>query len=145
MVRDEKDDRLLPHPTRRQNRLTGEGQKSSLGSGKKQGNSRDKSEIQCQFKFCKNPSCGFWHPPVCLNCKSEKLAHMATNTISDMLTESPTRSRRKVGAKGSVATVKEYTQLGCAYQGSFPRKSIPREPGLLGSKHTVKFKALGTK
>ena len=53
VVRDEKDDRLLLRLLRRQNRLTGEEQKSSLGSGKKQESSRDKSEIPCRFKFCK--------------------------------------------------------------------------------------------
>ena len=33
----------------------------------------------------KNPSCGFWHPPACLNYKSEKGCVMATNAISDKL------------------------------------------------------------
>ena len=66
---------------------------------------------------------------------------MATNAISDMLRqkESPTRSRRKVVQKGSVALLKESIQLGCVSQDSYPRKSIPREPGTLGSKHAVKF------
>ena len=50
----------------------GEGQKSSQGSGSTQENSSDKSEIPCRFKFYENPSCKFWHPPVCLNYKSEK-------------------------------------------------------------------------
>ena len=45
----------------------GEWQKSSQGSSNKQENSKDKSEIPCRFKFWKNPSCGFWYPPVCLN------------------------------------------------------------------------------
>ena len=40
----------------------GKGQKSSQGSGSKQENSLDKSEIPCRFKFCQNPSCNFWHP-----------------------------------------------------------------------------------
>ena len=35
--------------------------------------------------------------------------------------------------------LKESTQLGCASQDSCPRKSILREQGKLGSKHTVKF------
>ena len=67
---------------------------------------------------------------------------MATNVISDMLRqkESPTRSRKKGGgAKGSVAILKESVQLGCVSQDSYPRKSIPRESGMLGSKHTVTF------
>ena len=50
----------------------GEGQKSSQGSGSKHENSLDKSEIPCRFKLCKNPSCKFWHLPVCLGCRSEK-------------------------------------------------------------------------
>ena len=77
-------------------RTDGEEHRSSQGSGNKQENSRDKSEIPCWFKFCKNrpcvfwkthwirmkfhadsdfcqnPSCKFWHPLVCLNYKSEK-------------------------------------------------------------------------
>ena len=48
------------------------GEKPSKTSGSKQENSLDKSEIPCRFRFCKNPSCKFWHPPVCLNHKSEK-------------------------------------------------------------------------
>ena len=50
----------------------GEEHKSSQTSGNKKEHSRDKSEIPCRFKFGKNPSCGFWHPPACLNYKSEK-------------------------------------------------------------------------
>ena len=34
---------------------------------------------------------------------------------------------------------KESFQLGCVSQDSYPRKSIPREPGMLGTKHAVKF------
>ena len=66
---------------------------------------------------------------------------LATNAISDMLRQmdSPTRGRKRGGAKGSVAILKEFKQFGCVSQDSYPRKSIPREPGTLGSKHTVKF------
>ena len=34
---------------------------------------------------------------------------------------------------------KESTELGCVAKFSFPRKSILREPGKIGSKHRVKF------
>ena len=51
-VRDEKDDRLLLHPNSKAKKTDGEGQKSSQGSGSKQENSLDKSEIPCHFKFC---------------------------------------------------------------------------------------------
>ena len=84
-VRDEKDDRLLPHQIRKQNRLTARDKKSSQGSGSKQENSLDKSEFPCQFKFCKNPSCKFWHRPVRQKYKTEKgCASLATNAISEM-------------------------------------------------------------
>ena len=70
----------------------------------------------------------------------EKDANLATNAISDMLrnTSSPTRSRRKVVRKDQLFFL-ESTQLGCVSQDSHPRKSVLREPGNLGSKHTVKF------
>ena len=89
-VRDEKDDRPSSASRSKAKQTDGEGPKSSQGSGSEQENSMDKSEIPC-----KNPSCKFWHPPVCLNYKSEK------DAISDMLRhqESPTRSRRKVVRK----------------------------------------------
>ena len=81
----------------------GEGQKPSRESGNKEESSLDKrSEIPCRFRICKNPSCRFWHPPVCLNCKSESgCAHMAINAISDMLRQrkSPVKSHRKVVRK----------------------------------------------
>ena len=66
---------------------------------------------------------------------------MATNVISDTLrlTGKPNKKSNKGGAKGSVATLKESFQLGGVSQDSYSRKSILREPGMLGSKHAVKF------
>ena len=99
---------------------------------------RDKSEIPCRFKFCKKkPICGFWHPPACLNYKSEKgcvhgdkchFRHVEANKKS-----------KKGGAKGSVATLKESMQVGCVSQDSYLRKSTLREPGMLGSNRPSKF------
>ena len=68
-------------------------------------------------------------------------AHMAKNADSDTLRlmGQPSKKSKKSGVKGSVALSKESTQLGCVSQESYPRKSIPREPGMLGSKHTVKL------
>ena len=60
--------------------------------------------------------------------------------------EKPSNKSKENGAKGSVALLKESTQLGCVSQDSYPRKSILLEKGKLGSKRTVNFsKALGTK
>ena len=106
----------------------GEEHKSSHGSGNKRENSKDKNEIPCRFRICKgNLLCKFW-----LFFEAEG---------------KPSKRSKKGGAKGSVATWKESTQLDCVSQGSYPRKSIPREQGQLVSKHTVKFskKTLGTK
>ena len=61
---------------------------------------------------------------------------MATNVISDMLRQKESKTN---GAEGSVAMLKESFQLGCVSQDSYPRKSILRELGILGSKHAVKF------
>ena len=51
----------------------------------------------------------------------------------------PNKKSKKGGAKGSVAILKESFPLGCASQDSYPRKSVQRGSGKLGSKHTVKF------
>ena len=103
----------------------GEGQKSSTGSGKKEENSLDKSEIPCRFKFCKNPSCKFWHPPVCQNYKSEKgcVYGNKCHFRNDEAEGKPNRRSKKGGAKGPVATLKESIQLGCVSQDSYPRNS----------------------
>ena len=60
------------------------------------------TRVKCHAdSVCKNPSCKFWHPLVCLNYKSGKVVYMAITAISDMLRQrrSPTRSRRKVVQK----------------------------------------------
>ena len=41
--------------------------------------------------------------------------------------EKPSKKSKKGGAKGSVASVKESTQLGCVSQDSHPRKPVQRE------------------
>ena len=59
-------------------------------------------EFHADSNSGKNPSCKFWHPPVCLDYRSEKKdVYMATNAISDKLRqkESPAKSRRKVVRK----------------------------------------------
>ena len=53
--------------------------------------------------------------------------------------EKPSKESKKGGAKGPVALLKESIQLGCVSPDSHPRKSILRRERRLGSKHTVKF------
>ena len=117
----------------------GRGTKSSLGSGKKQESSRDKNEIPCRFKFCKKSVMWILAPSVCLNYKSEKGCTHGDKYHFRHVDGKPNEKSKKGGAKGSVAILKEFLQLGCAYQDSFPRKFIQREPGMFGSKHAVKF------
>ena len=140
VVRDEKERSSSPASHSKAKQTHGE-EKSSQGSGSKQENSRDKGEIPCRFKFCKNPSCRFWHPPVCLNYKYEKgcvygdkcrFRHVEAHV-------KPNKKSKKGGAKGSVAILKDSIQLGCVSQDSYPKKSFLREPGKLGTKHAVKF------
>ena len=91
------------------------------------------------IRILQNPSCKFWHPPVCQNYKSEKgclYGHKCHFRHVDAEGK-PNRRSKKRGAKGSVPLLKESTQLGCVSQDSFPRKSFLREK--LGPKHTVKF------
>ena len=56
----------------------------------------------------------------------------------------PGKKSKKSGGKGSVAFLKESRQLGCVSQDSYPRRSILREKGKLGSSHSVKF-SMGTR
>ena len=88
---------------------------------------------------CTNPSCNFWHPPVCLNCKSGSGCKYGDNVDSDTLRLMGCKKSKKSCVKGSVALLKESTQLGCVSQGSHPTKSTPLEEGKFGSNHTVKF------
>ena len=113
----------------------GEEQKSSQGSGSKQENSLNKSEIPCRFKFSKNPSCKFWHPPVCLNCKSEKgCVHGDKCHFRHVEAEGkPNKRSNKGGSKGSVAMSKESGQLGCVSEDFCSRKICSTWTGKKGS------------
>ena len=51
----------------------------------------------------------------------------------------PSKKSKKSGVKGSVALSKESIQVGCVSHHSYPRKSVLREEGKLGSNHAVKF------
>ena len=96
---------------------------------------------QWQWSETENPSRKFWHPPMCLNCKSEK-GCMYGDKFHFRHVEAegkPSKKSKKGGAEGSDAILKESIQLGCVSQDSYPRKSILREEGRLWPKHTVKF------
>ena len=77
----------------------------------------------------------------CQNYKSESGAHMPTHANFDMLRqkEKPSKKSKNGGAQGSVAILEECMQLRCVSQDSYPRKSVLRDTGKLGTKRTVKF------
>ena len=112
MGRDEKDDRLLPHQIRRP-RLT----KSSRTSGNWEESSSDKrSKIPCRYKNCKKTRhVNFGILPVRQNCKSEtgcKYGKMFLQTLWGW-GEARQKVKERCDAKGSVALLKESTQLDC--------------------------------
>ena len=61
------------------------------------------------FKFCKNPTCKFWHPPVCQNFKSGKgCIHGDKCHFRHVEAEGkPSKKAKKGGAKGSIAISEE--------------------------------------
>ena len=108
-VRDEKDDRPLPQPIQKQ-RLT-----------VKKATER---KVLTQIVKIRHADSGTLS--VCLNYKSEKgcvhgdkchFRHVEAD-------EKPSKKSKKGGAKGSVALLKESTQLGCVSQDSYPRKHL---------------------
>ena len=72
------------------------------------------------FFFLKKTSCKFWHPSVCQNYKSETGRTCFFRHVE--AEEKPNNRSKKGGAKGSVAILKESTQMGCVSQDSYPRK-----------------------
>ena len=79
----------------------------------------------------KNPSCKFWHPPACQNYQSETGCIYGNKCYFRHVEadETPSKKSKKDGAKGSVALLKESTQLGCVSQDSYPRKSSIQRKG----------------
>ena len=132
VVRDENDLRLLPHETRRQRPTVMK--------------ATEMKALTKEVRFCadienvKTRHVIFVTFPCVKTTSLGQDAHMATNAVRHVeAEEKPSKKSKKGGAKGSVVLFKESTQLGCASQGSYRRKSILREEGKLGSKNAVKF------
>ena len=148
VVRDEKDDRLLPHQIRRP-RLT-KGEKTPQRQAERKALQTKGAKFRAVTKIVKKkkkPSCKNWHPPVCQNCKSATGCKYGRTCFFRHVEaeEKPSKKSKKGGVKESVALLKESTQLGCAFQDSYPRKSFLRKKGKLGSKRAVNFPNSGKK
>ena len=127
----------------------GEGEKPSKKSGNRDESSSDeRGKIPCRYRYCNNPSCSNWHPPVCQYYQSETGRKFGNKCFFRRVEadEKPSKKSKEGGAKGSVALLKGSIQLNCVSQDPHPRKSILRKEWKLGSNHTVKSpEALGTK
>ena len=92
----------------------------------------------CVEKFfggtCTEPSCDFWHPPVCFNHKSESGCKYGDlcNFLHTEAVGQPRERSQKGGAKGSVASLKETVRLGCVSHGRPQSKSILRRKWKIG-------------
>ena len=139
-IRDKKDNRPLLHQKAKAQR---DGKIPSKSSGRREECTRGRIPRQHVLRGkCTNPSCNFWHPPVCLNYKSEsgckhgdkcRLRHTEVDG-------QPSKKSKKSGVKGFSGFIEGVSiHLGCVAQDSYPRKYILREAGNLRSNHTVKF------
>ena len=112
----------------------------SKSSGNRGENTSDKrSRIPCRLKKCDNPSCNYWHPPLCQNHESETGCKYGNKRYFRHVEaeDKPSKKSKKSGAKGSV--VKGVYPIGlCVSQDSHPTKVHSTERKL-GSDHAVKF------
>ena len=89
---------------------------------------------------CMNPSCDFWHPPVCQNCKTESGCNW--RKVNREVGSQPNTRQKKKDGKGSVALLKNSRQLSCVLQDSEPPKSksiLRKSTKSLGPKRSVHF------
>ena len=68
---DEKDNRPLPDQFRRPRLTAREQNRQESQATEMKALQTRRSKIPCRYKNCNNPSCCYWHPPVCHNYKSE--------------------------------------------------------------------------
>ena len=84
---------------------------------------------------CTNPSCDYWHPPVCQNYKSESGCQYGDDCQfrhTEFDGQPSKKSKNSGGKKDQLPYWKESIQLGCVSQDDPPRKSFLQEVGKLG-------------
>ena len=105
-------------------------------TGREESSSDNRSKIPCRYKNCKkNGHVDFGIFP----CVKTTSICGRKCLFRHVEAEKPSKNSKKGGTKGSVALLKESTQVGCVSQDSHPRNSVLREKGKLGSKHAVNF------
>ena len=62
---------------------------------------RQQGKISCRYSNCNNPSCNYWHPPVCQNCKSQTGCNYGNKCYCRHVEagEKPSKKSKKGGAK----------------------------------------------
>ena len=71
---------------------------------------------------CTNPSCDYWHPPVCQNHESESECAFGDKCLCRH-TKADRQPSKKSGGTGSVALLNESKPLGCVFQDAEPPES----------------------
>ena len=106
-VQRQKDKRPLPHQMRR-HRLTDRHPQKDQAAEEKALRIAS-GRIPCRYRGkCTNPSCNYWHPPVCQNYLSESGCKYGNRCYFRHVEadEKPSKKSKKGGAKGSVALLR---------------------------------------
>ena len=135
MVRDEKDNRPLPHQVRRPSLTAREKHPQTQPATEMKALRTKGAKFRAVTNIVKKQSCNFGHRPECQNYKSEAGCNFGRTCFFRYVEDEEMSSKKskKGGAKGSVAIMKESAQLGCVSQDSYPRKYILCGKGKLGS------------
>ena len=104
-LRDEKDDRPLPHQLQRPRLMAREKQTQKNQATEMIGK---RSKIPCRYRNCNNMSCSDWHPTYVKNHKSETGRKYGNKCYfrHGEADEKPSKKSKKGDAKGSVALLK---------------------------------------
>ena len=103
----------------------GEGEKPSKETGNRDENSSDKrSTFPCRYRNCNNPSCIYWHPPVCQTSSLRLDVNSATSAVFDTLRQmrSPAKVKERCCERISCFIEGVYTIRLCVSR--FPSEQI---------------------
>ena len=130
VVRDEKDDRLLPHQIRRPRLTKGEILQNIRQRRRKLFRQKERNSMPIQK--LKKTLCKFWDLPVCQNYKSQTGCKFGRTCSFRHVEaeETPTKKSKQGGAKGSVSLLKDSTQVGCVSRvwGNWDRNTPSNSP-----------------
>ena len=140
-VRDKKDNRLLPHPVRDQHRLTARDKSPHRNPAINRKTQRIRVDLHTDSSYVKIRHVSSGILPCVTITSLKKVVYMATNATSEMLrqVESPARGRKLEAQKDQWPYWRSSNNWVVYLKKNYPRKSVPREPGKLGTRHAVTF------